>query len=364
MGTDAHTPQVADERLHGGVRVLAGGIDALYLSGYCEIPARLWVRLCELKELALRDKRAVPMQLGRVEFGVQEHGFGKYAIRLDHAHGVVGVTNSDKLPGIRFQPRAEYLHGESPEAAVTWFQTTFEPAVGDLISTVSRVDLFADFQGWRPQVEQRDYFITRARSRRVFEEDGVLTGIQFGRRGSGPTARLYDKTEDIAKTGANYWYDKWGDDRYAEESVWRAEFEFGRTVLRQFSLDGPEAVLAATGDLWRYATQQWLTLRTPSYDGTASRWPVDPRWAVIQRMGHVPAPVGLERARQAKTQAKLEWWRPRVRGALVNVGALIGATNLAEILEALPQMLQDDEGASGQRFEDRLEYRRWLASLS
>ena len=178
------------------------------------------------------------------------------------------------------------------------------------------------------------------------------------------TARLYDKTEDIAKKGTTYWHDVWADRRTPDEPVWRAEIEFSRPTLREFHLDGPESVLNAAGGLWLYATHGWLSLRSPTQDATPSRWPVDPRWTAIQNATLAEHSIGLERARAAKADAKLHWWLPRIRGALVACGALTGAESFDAVLEVLPNLIRDDELRSGTSFEDRLVYKRWLASMS
>ncbi len=45
----------------------------------------------------------------------------------------------------------------------------------------------------------------------TFEEGSSLTGLQFGRRTSGTvSARLYDKTREIASGDGQYWPEIWG----------------------------------------------------------------------------------------------------------------------------------------------------------
>jgi hypothetical protein len=361
---DRRDTVVAELRVPADVVELASGVDALYLSGHCVIPAGLWVYLSDLKTQAQATKCPVPATVGMCEFALADRGFGKYAVRLEHRCGSVGVTDSEKLPALRFQPRAEFLHGASPAAAVRWFRDTFGPVVGAFEVGVSRLDLFVDWQGWVPQADDRLRFVTRAKSRVVYEDVDDLTGLQFGKRGSGPTARLYDKTEDIDKKGTTYWHEVWGARWDPDTPVWRAEFEFSRKVLRDFRLDGPESVLSNAGGLWRYATHEWLTLRTPSGDKTASRWPIDQRWKAIQNATLADHSIGIARAQASKVQASLQWWLPRVRGALVACGALTGAEDMATVLASLPALLRDDEVRSGMSFEDRLAYRRWLASMS
>src|SRR5439155_18499321 len=109
---------------------------------------------------------------------------------------------------------------------------------------------------------------------------------------------------------------------------------------------------------WRYATEQWLTFRVPTTDETRSRWPVDGRWVALQSASLASCSIGLERARAAKDQASLDWWGPRLRGALVKIGALVGAENEQAVIAAIPHLLRTDEAKFGTAFQNRLEYRR------
>jgi hypothetical protein len=123
---------------------------------------------------------------------------------------LVGFTASKHLPAIRVQPRAEMLHGMGPRAAIDSFFDVLA-SLGEIEWGASRVDLFADVQGWWPSVEERERFVCRATTRDTFEESGELTGFQFGRRkGGGLSARIYEKSSHIAKTGSDWWRDVWG----------------------------------------------------------------------------------------------------------------------------------------------------------
>ena len=71
---------------------------------------------------------------------------------------------------------------------------------------VSRLDLFADVQGWAPALEDLHRFVGYGRSRRGFEERNEvftaghrLTGFTFGR--DALVARVYDKTREIGRRG-------------------------------------------------------------------------------------------------------------------------------------------------------------------
>ena len=84
---------------------------------------------------------------------------GKYRYCLKHRNGQSRAhTGARGLPAIRIQPRAEFLHGVGPEAVVEWFRKVLEKEFGFVWLTVSRVDIFADVQGWDLSVDDRERF--------------------------------------------------------------------------------------------------------------------------------------------------------------------------------------------------------------
>ncbi len=107
--------------------------------------------------------------------------------------------------------------------------------------------------------------------------------------------------------------------------VHRLEFEIGRQGLVEFDLNTPDQVLGATGDLWAYATTEWLTYGAPTTDQTRSRWPLAPEWRQVQRatLGH--RAVGVERLRLTRRSASIEKLLPGLTGYLASLGAPIGA---------------------------------------
>ena len=193
------------------------------------------------------------------------------------------------------------MHALGPEAAVAALQEVLTPELPHLRFWVNRVDLFADWQGWSLGLDDARRFVCRADARRTYEVAGALTGFEFGSRTTKTfLARLYDKTADMAAKDTRWWFEVWGARYVPGTPVHRLEFEVGRQGLQEFDLNTPAQVLAAAGDLWAYATREWLTYRSPSSDRTRSRWPLAPEWRQVQRatLGHDP--VGLERLRLAR----------------------------------------------------------------
>ena len=77
--------------------------------------------------------------------------------------------------------------------------------------------------------------------------------------------------------------------------------------------------------------------------------------------------IGPERAKALEESRHRPWHggRPAFEGYSSLVAAPIeAARSRRAFLRMIPQLLRDDEVRSGRSFEDRLEYRKWLASQS
>ena len=341
-----------------GIVEVASGIDALYLSGRVVLTKQFLERLEHLRAEAVVLEVALAFDLGGVSMQLQPHAFGKYRFCLDHPFGRIGLTASDQLPAIRVQPRAEFLHGQGPRGTVEWFRELLEVAFGPVLLSVSRVDLFGDFQGWGLKGDHRQEFLSQARERNLHEDGEEFNGLQFGLRGSGTIcARLYDKTIESAKTGSAYWKDIWGVAFDPEQPVLRVEFEIARAALRQFGLNTPDEVLDATGALWGYLTSKWLSHRVVSSDGTKSRWPVSKQWEAIRRARVGEDDWGIARMYDGKGRGLLNNLLPSLVGYLASFGALTKSSSFAEIVptlsDCLAQFAQDTDRTLGDRITEK-----------
>jgi len=342
-----------------GLRELASGVDALYLSGRAELPKRFLARLEDCRAWAGEAKRPAPCQIGDLTFGITPHGWGKYRFCLDHEMARIGFSISRRLPTVRIQPRSRFLHAVGPEAAVRAVYELLNNELSRLRLWVNRVDLFADWQGWSFGLEDAQRFVCRADARRTYEIAGTLTGIEFGSRKTNTfLARLYDKSAELAAKDNGWWPEVWGDRYVPGTPVHRLEFEIGRRGLVEFDLNTPDQVLAATGDLWAYATTEWLTYRSPITDQTRSRWPLAPQWHQVQRatLGH--RAVGVERLRLTRRSASIEKLLPGLTGYLASLGALIGTEGIDDTLGAVGHHLHTYEIVSHTAFAERVARRR------
>lgn len=344
--------------MQAGIRELASGVDALYLSGRGALSLELSRILEEARDAASVEH--VSVMLGGARFDVAAHGMGRYRFCLTHEYGQIGVSPSTRLPTFRIQPRTEFLHGAGLLEACRWFIEVLEAEVGPIAVTVSRVDLYVDFQGWRPSGRDRQNFVCRARELVVYEEDGELTGFTFGRRKTGTiNARIYDKTRDAVRKGADFWQAVWDESFNPTDPVFRVEFEFARTALREYGLTTLDDVLPAIPALWVSATTEWLSLRSPTADETRSRWPIAPVWQGVQRATVATGAYGIERMYEGRRSGSVRTLLPTLNGLTAHFAALVGTDTIEETCRRLTWHLAANEVRTERTFADRVaEFRR------
>ena len=338
-----------------GPRELVSGIDALYLSAHAQCLPWLVGRLEVAKGRAVATDAAQPFSFGNENFEMLPYPWRRYPYCLTHGHGRIGINPRGTIPPFRFQPKAEYLHGVGAEEVANWFESLLSRHLSLVVPSVSRLDLFADFEGLSFQIDDLDRFVGRARSRTHYEEDGVWTSFQFGRRKSGTiSARIYNKTEEIRHSRSGYWQEIWGRKIEGGPQVTRVEFELSSTALREFGLREPMDTIQAAGSVWTTLTREWLSLRDRTEDETRSRWPIAAEWSVVQRARLAEGAQGVERMRDGKRRAELRWVAPRFVGSAATIAALLGTTDIEDTLAAVPRLIENYCIESGRPFADRI----------
>jgi hypothetical protein len=342
-----------------GPRELASGVDALYLSGRAALPGELLEQLHALRLLADQQEGPVEVIIGGLLMQLQPRKWGLYRYCLDHPFARFGFSPKDKIPAIRVQPRAEFLHGAGVVEVVEWSRSLLESVCGPVLLEVNRLDLFADFQGLSVSGDQRHEFLCRADALHLFEDAKEFNGLQFGSRNSGTIfARIYDKTIESTKSGTAYWKDLWGDKYDPDRNVTRVEFELHREVLRQFGISTPDEVLGAAGSLWHYLAHDWLTHRVPTDDETTSRWPLSEQWRAVQRARIGDDAIGIKRAYGAKQSGVLANLMPSLVGQLANFGALTNCESTIDLIPILERHLHHYARSSGRSMISRIAEKR------
>lgn len=147
----------------------------------------------------------------------------------------------------------------------------------------------------------RDW-VKRSKKRSIHEEADEVTGISFG-SGNEVSARLYDKTRELLKSGKDYMRPLWAEQGWSGQAqVWRMKFQVRREGLPEAMLGPAAEALNLGGNLWRHLCEEWLRLAVPSdSDDTRTRWPTHPLWADLTRLWDIdPEAPPLTRVTKAR----------------------------------------------------------------
>jgi hypothetical protein len=297
-------PKANGEAVATVLRVLASGVDSLYVSFRGEVDGS---RLDELEALKARAQEAghpqvVDLGIERVAL-VQATGWGRYRYWLRCGDFDVFVGQGRSLPAVYARVASSFIHEIGPTRAVAELKSfvllAFQSEIAE--AHCSRVDIYADFQGWVPRPHDYERFVTRSRrntSHVAIHHDGRhFTGFTFGR--DAMVARLYDKGAEIAHSGKDWMRTIWGDRLDPLRPVWRLEFQLRREVLAQCSLQNPDVAVEKRQDLWTYATH-WLSLRSPRPGVRRTRWPVAIAWVRLSNAALGASKNSLVRQRISK----------------------------------------------------------------
>jgi hypothetical protein len=321
---------------------LNSGVDALYCSSRNPIPTEFFDLLLTYKAKAGEDELGLAsIDLNGVPFEVSSRSWGKYPICISHEFGQVGFSLSQKLPNLRLQVRAKYLHSVGPRRAIDWFSEVLKQVSIHPMWTPSRIDLFADFQGWNPTAEDKERIVMRASNLKMNEDRNVFTGFEIGRRKTGTiNARIYDKTKELESKPNGWTRIQWGSRYDPELPVWRFEYEFHTSFFREAEISTTEQALNRLNELWAYANDIWFTIREIGEDLNKSRWAISQEWKQIQKASLRGSAVPIERIRDTEKKLSLERLIPGLHGYVTSVGAKLGATNLKTCLEVVGEVLR------------------------
>jgi hypothetical protein len=260
------------------------------------------------------------------------------------------------------QLHSAYMHSVGMDRALDLMEALLrhEMFAGAYRLNVSRIDIYADFQGWEPQVTDLARFVSFSRHRRGFQEDQQvymtgprLTGFMFGK--GDLAARIYDKTVEIQRRGVSWLPDLWGID-VSGQPVWRLEFQYRRAVLAEFNLSGVDETVGSVQDLWRYGTEQWMSLRVPTNHSVRRRWPVDRVWEEIRTIRIVPSMTGVVRRRleEANELRLLQG----LQGYATSLAARRDRQELGDALEDFERLVSRYLESRGRRFTEEVKRKR------
>ena len=292
------------------LRLLRWGLDSLYLSYRGRLSQQWQQRLEGLKAAALaqaeREQALAAVDIGGHRLEVARKGRGYFPfVLVDNCFNIaLSRAEAQALPMAYVQVSSEMLTAIGAEAAEQRLRTI----VGTLgqvqsAATLSRADLFVDFVCSAPMDAWSAHaWITRADRIDTHHVQKRFSGWSIG-LGGDIGARLYDKTLELEKSRKDYLKPLWCKAGWQDgETVWRLEFQFKRSVLKELGVDRLADLQAHRRGLWRYATQDWLRLaQPPAEDSNQSRWPTHPLWQALAAIDwQAAAGASLSRFRQER----------------------------------------------------------------
>ena len=327
------------------IRPLRHGVDSLYLSfaGGIDSELAIWLQQCKERAQA-SNENVVAMAgigLGDHHFMVLPRGRGRFAFVLEDNWFSIQLSNASAgvLPLALVQVRSEYLTSVGPEEAIR----TATALVDDMGKVegppkISRLDLFADFcTDHDMALFPGRHWVKRSKKRAIHEESDEVTGISFG-SGNEVSARLYDKSREILKSGKDYMRPLWAAEGWnGSEQIWRMEYQIRREGLPEPMKGAAGEALPLCGNLWRYLCDDWLRLSVPSdSDDTRSRWPTHPLWEDVSRLWHIdPEAPPMSRVTKARLPSDDRLFRHGISG----LSAFMAREGITEVDEGLGEFL-------------------------
>lgn len=315
-------------------RLLHVGVDSLYLSARGEVEETFG---------PLREARAKAEAIGEPVawdevggFALEVMPFARYGYRvlLECAEFSLYATDRANRPTIRLELRSAYIQTVGVDEAWRAGLEAARSVVGAPLHDVkvARLDLFADVADWCLWRSDWASLASPAKVRAIGEpEVGQVETYQVGK--TPLLVRLYRKDVEVRDRGG-FAPVFWGGHK---GPVVRVEVQASPEHLRRYRFGSVEEALGSCGDVWRYATSEFLRLCAPA-EGAREAWPIRPEWQLVQQ-------VGFERFRHSGLVPEVIWTgdRERVRrllyGCLTSLAAFDGIEELPVALSHLPAEL-------------------------
>lgn len=319
------------------VRVVSSGIDTLYI-GYDVNVNKEILSLLEEKKAEAKEKEGkfegVQVNLGDSVFTMRPVGVARYAYVLKNTDLSLWISSKNGMPypNVYVCFRSLFLSSSSAEAAVDFVRTLLEENLGLITSEkVSRVDMCADFSGVSLTLEDMTKFVTSAGRRdiHVVKKDQV-SGFSFG-NGS-IVARVYDKTLEIKKHKKDYMYELW-DGVEKGETVWRVEFQLRREMLNECSVESFDSFADKSGSIWKYLTEDWLSMREFDNENTTRRTPTE-FWENVQGVSSFKGKVS-GKVRETRRKASITHLIKMIKGCITSIGGILSLEKSLVTLERL-----------------------------
>lgn len=314
-----------------GIDTVEFGIEVL---DYFKTTKNMLEVFSSLKNRAHEEGKEFETELNGVNLKVHRTGAAFYSYRLTcNDFSILFMDKEVKNnPPIKVRFLSSYLWSAGFSKAVRDFLTWLDELGLSIITTkLSRIDICIDSDETPFFKADLDRIVTRARGKTnhfvndEFYNGVVFSGFTIGR--GNLMARIYDKTLEVKKSQKVWFYDLWKEYSWNQQTtVWRVEFQIRRKCLSEFGISTIEDFLTKENNIWSYLTNQWLTLKIPSSDKNKTRWPIDPRWTIVQNadLNQTYLPAIRKKVKLGNTEQLLN----QIAGLLITVGSLNDHSNL------------------------------------
>jgi len=146
--------------------------------------------------------------------------------------------------------------------------------------------------------------------------------------------RIYDKGVKIKKDGTEArWLLIWFIDD--PQDVWRIEAQIRRLILKQYHINTIEDLHKKKADLWKYITDDWLTLRYPDNENQ-SRRTVHEFWQLVQECTKLFGSItGAKRQCEKIKAIKIDWHISRIANHFVSCSAILNDYDLERVIQKI-----------------------------
>lgn len=348
------------------------GIDTLVVGFYISefnLTDEDWTALSNAKEKA---KATVFKSSGSLtnfkglDFVMWPSGKRPYTYILQHNDFSLLIAKkvfNNKTPEVYVELRSQFLWGFGYKKAYSSFRDWLSGWAVIKSDVVSRADLTVDISGF-PSIKIKNIISCARNKKKHFQFEPIKDGeiYYYGSRetgwriGSGHLMlRIYDKPLEIkTKSHKEWFYDLWKRAGWdGETDIARVEMQLRRNFLKEYGVTTFQSFQDALGDIYRYVTQEWFTLRKPSSDKNRARWALTPFWSEVQRAINNFGEIYGQIRGQIK-EPKLGSLIPQAAGLISSIGALMGDFAWQDVKYEIDQHLRK----KGSNLEDLIAEKR------
>lgn len=331
----------------GEPRVLLTGTDTLDIGMYVEFGAswpRITAKLAQLKAKArgttgcIVGGRCAVLAGGKLnyQFHVQYPGFHLYLSRKSRPDG--------DTPNVFVSLNSELLWHQGERGAVELVQKELADLAGGTVHEcrMNRCDLTADLllPGGVTDGFVRELAVSRVRNKRIFLDSDQMQTLYVGAANSDISLRIYNKSEELIHSQKLWFLPLWGLTENAD--VWRFEFQIRRPMLKACQINSVDDLMARRGELWKYLTDDWFSLRRLDNENV-SRRTMHPLWQIVQECSDRFGPA-VESIRRTRSRPSTDSHRvvKQAAASLVGFAAREGESELEAALQTLTEALRTE----------------------